>query len=338
MCTAVQYEELMAEPALAGVRMVAVTVPGMGGTPAPQDLSIENPARLAAQCAADLGCDVVVGFSMGANIALEMAASGAFRGPLVLLAPSFSRADEAVFFRLLDRLALVLGYLPFAALLKMMGPAMKRMPLPPDRREVLAAEFRRNDPRIVRRGVHCYFQYLDRHGSVASRLCEADVPAWVVHGERGDGGVTDDERRTLEACPQIRVITLPGASYFTPNEEPALVAKLVIEALDRVHIGQDEQRSEHREGGRGSLWGRWCYPASDISAMIASMSSPCTGSSAIRLGRTKPQTTHRWISTSPLPPRCSTRSGRIMPRQVEARSPGSVSTCLEHRHAGQWLR
>ena len=250
MCTAVQYEELMAEPALAGVRMVAVTVPGMGGTPAPKDLSIENLARLAAQCAADLGCDVVVGFSMGANIALEMAASGAFCGPLVLLAPSFSRPDEAVFFRLLDRLARVLGHLPFAALLKMMGPAMKRMPLPPDRGEVLAAEFRRNDPRIVRRGVRCYFRYLDRYGSVASRLCEAGVPAWVVHGERGDGGVTDDERRTLEACPRIRVITLPGASYFTPNEEPALVAKLVIEALDRVRIDQEEQRSEHREAAR----------------------------------------------------------------------------------------
>ena len=257
MCTAVQYEELMAEPALAGVRMIAVTVPGMGGTPAPKDLSIENLARLAAQCAADLSCDVVVGFSMGANIALEMAASGAFCGPLVLLAPSFSRADEAVFFRLLDRLARVLGHLPFAALLKMMGPAMKRMPLPPDRREVLAAEFRRNDPHIVRRGVRCYFQYLDRHGSVASRLCEADVPAWVVHGERGDGGVTGDERRTLEACPRIRVITLPGASYFTPNEEPALVAKLVIEVLDQIRIDQEEQRSVHREGGRDELWGRW---------------------------------------------------------------------------------
>ena len=70
MCTAVQYEELMAEPALAGIRTIAVTVPGMGGTPAAKDLSIENLARLAAQCAADLGCDVVVGFSMGANIAL----------------------------------------------------------------------------------------------------------------------------------------------------------------------------------------------------------------------------------------------------------------------------
>jgi len=42
LCTAVQYEELMAEPLLADVRMIAVTAPGMGGTPAPQDLSIEN--------------------------------------------------------------------------------------------------------------------------------------------------------------------------------------------------------------------------------------------------------------------------------------------------------
>ena len=171
---------------------------------------------------------------MGANIALEMAGSGAFSGPLVLLAPSFSRQDEAVFFRLLDRLARVLGHLPYAALLKMMGPAMKRMPLPTERREVLATEFRKNDPRVMRRINRCYFGYLDRHGSVASRLCAAHVPAWVVHGERGDGGVTDEERRTLEACPRIRMITIPGASYLTPNEEPGLVAKLVAEALDRA--------------------------------------------------------------------------------------------------------
>jgi hypothetical protein len=34
-------------------------------------------------------------------------------------------------------------------------------------------------------------------------------------------------------------------------------------------------------------------PAPDISAMTAPISSPCTGSSSIRLGRTKPQTTHQ---------------------------------------------
>ena len=34
---------------------------------------MENYARLMAGLAADLGCDVVVGHSMGANVALEMA-------------------------------------------------------------------------------------------------------------------------------------------------------------------------------------------------------------------------------------------------------------------------
>ena len=52
-CTALFYEELMAEPALAGVRLVAVTLPGNGGTPAPEDVSIENYARLTAELAAD---------------------------------------------------------------------------------------------------------------------------------------------------------------------------------------------------------------------------------------------------------------------------------------------
>jgi SAM-dependent methyltransferase len=234
MCTAAFYEEVMAEPKLAGIRLVAATMPGHGGTPAPQDASVENCARLAGELAAGRGCDVVVGHSMGANVALEMAASGEFSGPLVLLAPSFSRQDESVFLRVLDRLGRVLGHLPFAAMLKLIGVAVKGSPLPADRRAALAVELRKNDPRFVRRGVHCYLRYLDRYGSVAARLCKAGVPAWVVHGERGDGGITDEERRTLEACPRVSVITIPGASYFTPTEEPALVAELIVKALEQT--------------------------------------------------------------------------------------------------------
>ena len=109
---------------------------------------------------------------------------------------------------------------------------MKGSPLPAERRDELVAVLRRNDPRVMRIGFHAYLQYLDRHGSVTPRLCQANVEAWVVHGEKGDGGVTDDERRTLEACPRIHMITLPGTSFFVPNEEPALVADLVIQALD----------------------------------------------------------------------------------------------------------
>lgn len=231
MCRAGQYDELMAEPALAGVRLVAVTLPGHGGSPAPRDTSVENYARLAGECAAELGCDVVVGHSMGATVALEMAGSGVFPGPVILLAPSFSRQDEAVFLRALDRLARVLGHLPYSAMLKLVGGMARQSPLPPDRVASLIADLRRNDPSAVRRTVHDYLRYLDRHGTVAPRLCQAGVPAWVVHGESGDGGVSDAERRTLEACPRVSVVTIPGPSFFTPNEEPALVAKLVVEAL-----------------------------------------------------------------------------------------------------------
>lgn len=94
LSTARSYAELMAEPVLSGVRLVAVTLPGHGGAPPPEDFSIETYARLAAGFAADLGCDAVAGFSIGASVALEMAASGAFRGPVVLLGISLSPRDE----------------------------------------------------------------------------------------------------------------------------------------------------------------------------------------------------------------------------------------------------
>ncbi|HEY2551584.1 MAG TPA: alpha/beta hydrolase [Streptosporangiaceae bacterium] len=243
MCAAGQYRQLMAEPALAGIRLIAVTLPGNSGAAAPADVSMENFAVLASQCAADLGCDVVAGFSMGASVALEMAASRAFAGPVVLLAPSFSRADEAKFLGVFDRLSRVLGNLPFAAMIKTLGVALRFMPLPGEVRTALAADVRRNDPQAVRRTIRGYFEYLDRHGSVAGRLRDAGVPAWVVHGQRGDGGITDAERATLTSNSQIRIITIPGASYFTPNEEPALVAGLIIDALASSRAGApaDEQ-------------------------------------------------------------------------------------------------
>ena len=198
-CTAMFFEELMAEPALAEIRLVAVTLPGNGGTTPPDDLSIESYARLTSELAADLGCDVVAGHSLGANVALEMAASGGFTGPLVLLAPSFSREDEALAIRVPDRLSRVLGGLPFAAMRSMMRFAVKGSPLPPERAGVLVGELQKNDPTFMRRGIHAYLRYLDRYGSVAARLALRGVPAWVVHGESGDGGMTEDERRTLQA-------------------------------------------------------------------------------------------------------------------------------------------
>ncbi|MGZ4649502.1 MAG: hypothetical protein ACXV3A_03035, partial [Kineosporiaceae bacterium] len=103
----------------------------------------------------------------------------------------------AMIIRVLDRLAGMLGHLPFAAMRKLLRFAVKGSPLPPERLAVLVSELQNNDPEFMRPGIHDYLRYLDRYGSVAARLCASAVPAWVVHGESGDGGMTGEERRTL---------------------------------------------------------------------------------------------------------------------------------------------
>jgi hypothetical protein len=54
---------------------------------------------------------------------------------------------------------------------------------------------------------------------------------WIVHADKGDGGLTEDERRTLEACPNARLVTIPGEVFFLPNEVPERVAELVLDAV-----------------------------------------------------------------------------------------------------------
>ena len=232
LCTAAFYDDVLAVPKLsaASIRFVAATLPGHGGTEPPDDLSLENYARLASKLAADFRCDGVVGHSLGANVALEMAAAGHFSGPLVLLSPSFSRTDESKFPRALDRMSIALGHLPYTAMLKVIGPAMKGS-LPPERRDALIAELKRNDPRFLRRQTRRYLEYLDRHGSLVSRLCDSGVRAWVVFGARDDIGLTDNERRALEACPHVTLITIPDAGHFTLNEEPDRIAELIVGML-----------------------------------------------------------------------------------------------------------
>ena len=164
------YSEVMAQPVLAGIRLVAATLPGHVGTPPPNDFSVENYARLAAELAAENDCDVVVGFSMGASVALEMAASGAFKGPLMPLGVSLSQRDEPAFFRAIVRLGAVLGGLPSAMLMRMTAVAVRGARVSDEHRAQMRADFRRNDPRVLRSGLRAYLEYLGEHESPAERL------------------------------------------------------------------------------------------------------------------------------------------------------------------------
>ncbi|MBT2511464.1 alpha/beta hydrolase [Streptomyces sp. ISL-98] len=234
MCSAGSYAEVMAQPTLAGMRLVAATLPGHAGAPPPDDYSVETYARLTGDLAAKVSADVVVGFSMGACVALEMAASGEFTGPTVLLGISLSPADEPAFFRALVRLGDVFGGLPSAVLAKGAATMVKRASLSAERRAELRDDFAKNVPQDMRHALREYVRWLHRHEHPAERLCEAGVPTWIVHAEKGDGGLTDDERRILKACPHAHLVTIPGAVFFLPNEVPDRIAEVIVEAVARA--------------------------------------------------------------------------------------------------------
>jgi pimeloyl-ACP methyl ester carboxylesterase len=224
----------MAEPALAGARLIAATLPGQAGAPPPDDYSVESYARLVTELVTKVGADVVVGFSMGANVAVEMVTSGNFTGPVVLLGVSLSPKDEPAFFHGIVQLTRVLGGLPCRVLAKGAAAMVKRTALPAERRRELQADFRKNVPQHQTPALREYIRWLHQHERRAERLCSANVPTWIVHAEKGDGGLTEDERRTLEACPRTSVVTIPGSVFFLPNEASGRVAEVIVEAMGSV--------------------------------------------------------------------------------------------------------
>ena len=232
------YEDLLAEPSIlkSGIRFVATTLPGFGGTSPPDDLSMESYSKRSSRLATDLACDVVVGHSLGANVAIEMTSTSEFSGPVVLLSPSFSRKDESIFPRALDRLSRVFGHLPYSLMLKLIGPAFGSS-LPPARREFLVNELKKNDPRFLRAHTSSYLAYLDRHGSLARRFCDSGVPAWVVFGEKDDVGITPEERELLTAAPNVTLVAIADTGHFALNQKPDQIAAIVLQAVDSAKAG-----------------------------------------------------------------------------------------------------
>ena len=236
MCSARSYLELTLQPSLSGLRLVAATMPGHAGAPSPDAYSHEAYGRMTADLVEAIGADVVVGFSMGANVALEMAEKGLFIGPTVLLGISLSLPDESAFFINVIRLSKVLGSLPLALMKKAAGSMVKGIPVPPERQAELAADFRRTSTRDMRLGLREYLKWLESGEDHAAMLCRSGVPTWVVHAEKGDGGLTDSERRTLEACSTVKIVTIPGSVFFLPNEVPDQIASVIGDAVAAVNI------------------------------------------------------------------------------------------------------
>jgi len=69
----------------------------------------------------------------------------------------------------------------------------------------------------------------------AAELAASGSPVWVVHAEeKGDGGLTDAERATLEAAPNVTLVTIPGAVFLIPDEAPQSTAAVIADALKQA--------------------------------------------------------------------------------------------------------
>jgi pimeloyl-ACP methyl ester carboxylesterase len=86
-----------------------------------------------------------------------------------------------------------------------------------------------NDPRSCQALVRHDFEHLDRHGPLVSRLCDSGVRAWAAFGDgKGKVGHTDDERRELERCPNVELVTIRGSGHLALNDNPGIVAGLIL--------------------------------------------------------------------------------------------------------------
>ena len=229
------YDLVMADPALSGVRLVATTLPGMAGAPLTGDISIPGLARTAGELAKEHRCDVVVGFSHGATVALEMVLSGNFHGPVVLLGLSLTTEDDAAFFVRTVRLSQKVGRWPLGTLLRLM-PLMVRSAKTTDaHKRELIEDLKQNKAGEAVRVSAKYLDYIAADRDYAGQLAASSIPAWVVHAEKGgDGGLTDAERATLESADNVTLVTVPGSVFLLPDEAPDQTAAVIATALSTL--------------------------------------------------------------------------------------------------------
>jgi pimeloyl-ACP methyl ester carboxylesterase len=239
MCTAAFYDDVVADPRVAGsgTRWIEATPPGFGGREVPSRFvpTVEAYAELTGDLAAALGAHTIVAHSYFANVAIEMAVTGRFSGRLVLLSPCFAASDEESDTRVFARLAAIpgVGRVVWGLLPRLMGVGMKGR-FPAAAQDRLVAEMKRFDPRLTRQLTHHYFAHLEDHaGSIATRLCGSGVSAWVVRGSDDEVGLCDRERRRLESCPRVSLITVPDARHFVMADQPGAVVDVALRALPR---------------------------------------------------------------------------------------------------------
>ena len=79
-----------------------------------------------------------------------------------------------------------------------------------------------------------YLDYIADDRDFAAELAASGGPVWVVHAEKGDGGLTGAERATLQAAPNVTLVTIPGSVFLLPDEAPQKTADVIASAVSQA--------------------------------------------------------------------------------------------------------
>jgi pimeloyl-ACP methyl ester carboxylesterase len=118
-----------------------------------------------------------------------------------------------------------------AILLRLLPLMARSAKTPGPHKRELIEDLKQNRARDAVRVSAGYLDYIAADRDYAARLAASGSPVWVVHAEKGDGGLTDAERATLEAAPQVTLVTVPGAVFLLPDEAPEQTAAVIATAL-----------------------------------------------------------------------------------------------------------
>jgi 3-oxoadipate enol-lactonase len=218
-----------------GCRALAFDLPGYGGSPLPEGLSLEGMADAVAQSLAELGVAsaVVVGHSMGGMVAQWMAVRHAACVQALLLVcttASFGKPDGAWQQAFLQqRLAPLDRGEGMAALAAHLVPGL----LAPNAGPAPLAQGRAVMARVPERSYRAALAALMGFDQRAALLRLA-MPVLCIAGEHDATSPPEVMRRMAERIPGARHAVLADAGHLAPLEQPLHFHQLLIPFVQEV--------------------------------------------------------------------------------------------------------
>ncbi len=217
--------------------VIAVDLPGFGASPAlPDGLDHDLPAMTAALgglCEAlELDRPHVAGNSLGGLLALEMGRARLVRSVTALSPPGFwTQAERRYAFTVLSAMRGIAGRMPVRVVEGLARSAVGRTVLTstiyarPGRRtpEAVVAETR------ALAEATGFARTLRAGGSVQFTEDVRGVPVTVAWGARDRLLVPRQGVRAKQIIPRARLVRLPGCGHVPMNDDPALVARVLLD-------------------------------------------------------------------------------------------------------------